>query len=72
MRPNVKVIDATTATLTWTNTRGMKHQVQWSNDLVTWTDVTPAPTAAYDTNGNWTDTSANVTKKFYRIKRTAS
>ncbi len=70
MRPNVKVVNATTAYLTWTNTRGMTHKVQTSPDLSAWTDATTA-TVAYDTNGSWTDTNANATKKFYRIVRSA-
>jgi hypothetical protein len=68
MRPNVKVVNSTTAYLTWTNTRGMSHKVQTSTNLSTWTDATTA-TVAYDTNGSWTDTNANITKKFYRIVR---
>lgn len=85
MRPNVKVINATTATLTWTPVRGMKHIVQTSSDLITWFDAYTPAKQAYNndaadgvgvTNGpdgydrTWTDTAANVTKKFYRIKRT--
>ncbi len=70
MRPNVKVLSPTTATLTWTATRGMTHKVQTSPDLTNWTDATTA-TIAYDTNGTWTDPNANVTKKFYRVVRAA-
>jgi hypothetical protein len=69
MRPNVHVVNSTTATLTWTNTRGMIHKVQTSTNLTSWTDATTF-TVAYDTNGSWTDTNANVTKKFYRVART--
>ncbi|MBP7949043.1 MAG: vanadium-dependent haloperoxidase [Verrucomicrobiales bacterium] len=54
--------------LTWHNVRGMYHQVQWSTDLGSWTNVGPA-ILSYDTNGTWTDTTPSPGRKYYRVKR---
>jgi hypothetical protein len=69
LRPTVTLTSTTTAVLTWNSIRGMKHTVQSSPDLVTWTDAAPA-TLAYDTTRHWTDTAAAPTAKFYRILTT--
>ena len=54
------------ATLSWTAVRGMYQKVQYSTDLITWTDATTA-TQTYTTTGTWTDTSPDPGCKFYRV-----
>jgi len=54
--------------ITWNATRGMYHKVQFSTDLVDWTDATPF-TQAYDSNGSWTDSAPLPGEKFYRVMR---
>jgi hypothetical protein len=61
--------------VTWKASRGMKHKVESSPDLINWTDATPY-TISYangavtgDTSGTYTDTAPGTGQKFYRIKR---
>ena len=76
MIPQISRLGNGDVLVTWTAVRGMNHKIQTSPDLATWTDATAyaqsftnaALTA--DTSGRWTDTSAGVGPKFYRILRT--
>lgn len=57
----------------WKATRGMYHRVSSSTNLHSWTLEPSSPNAiAYDTNGAWTDTSPDPTRKFYRILRSVA
>ena len=51
-------------TLTWPTQSGINYSVQWSDDLVHWTDI------FLGTTGTWTDvTAASATRRFYRVSR---
>ena len=54
------------ATLSWNAVRGMYQKVQYSTDLRTWTDATTT-SQTYTTTCNWTDSSPDPSKKFYRV-----
>ena len=76
MLPQVTLLPGPNVRVSWNAVRGMKHKVQTSPDLITWTDAT-ASTQSYvngaiagDTNGTYTDTAPGTGKKFYRIVRT--
>ena len=76
MLPQVTLLPGPNVRVSWKAVRGMKHKVQTSPDLITWTDAT-ASTQSYvngaiagDTNGTYTDTAPGADRKFYRIVRT--
>ena len=48
-------------TVNWSATPGKSYTVQWSTNLVDWTDVSVGQA---DT---WTDTDVSETNKFYRV-----
>ena len=76
MIPQVAVLPGGNVRVSWRAIRGMKHKVQTSPDLLTWTDAISYPQSytngaiAGDTNGTYTDTAPGSGKKFYRIVRT--
>jgi len=66
-----------TFTLTWPTTIGDSYQVQFSNDLATWTPLGGSSTAA-TSSMSWTDDGTQTgtpppmtTKRFYRVQVTA-
>ena len=73
--PQITILPGGNVQVGWKAIRGMKHKVQTSPDLVTWTDATTFAQSytngaiAGDTNGTYTDTSPGTGKKFYRIVR---
>ncbi len=78
MVPAVTLLPGPNVRVTWKAVRGMKHKVQTSPDLVTWTDATSYSQSyvngaiAGDTSGTYTDTTPGTGKKFYRIVRTTA
>ena len=77
MLPQVSLLPGPSIRVSWKAVRGMKHKVQTSPDLVTWTDATAFAQSyvngaiAGDTNGTYTDTTpGGFFRKFYRIVRT--
>lgn len=76
--PQITQLPNNNVRISWKALRGMKHKVQTSPDLVTWTDAT-AYSQSYtngalvgDTSGRWTDINPLSAKKFYRIVRTTA
>ena len=76
MTPQVTILAGGNVLVSWKAIRGMKHKVQTSPDLITWTDAVSYPQSytngaiAGDTNGTYTDAAPGPGKKFYRIVRT--
>lgn len=51
-------------TITWPTQSGIGYSVQWSPDLLHWTDI------PFGQTGTWTDTTAgSATRRFYRVSR---
>ena len=77
MQP-VATVSGGNVVVTWKAVRGMRHKVQTSTDLVTWTDATTYSQSYVngaipgDTSGTWTDTNPGTGQKFYKIVRTTS
>ena len=78
MSPQITRLGNGNVQVTWKALRGMKHKVQTSPDLITWTDAPSYPyTQSYvngaltgDISGVYTDTSPAPNKLFYRVVRT--
>ena len=80
MLPQITTLGNGNVRVTWTAIRGMKHKVQTSPDLITWTNATTsiqaytngAITSSETTNGVYTDTAPGTGQKFYRVVRTTA
>lgn len=61
------ILNVTGLQLEWTSTAGRQYQVQWSDDLVTWSNLN-APIPAAGTTTQFTDTEApGLARRFYRV-----
>ena len=78
MIPQVTRLGNGNMRVTWVAGRGLKHKVQTSPNLVTWTDATSYSQSrtnaalSGDTSGTWTDTNPGTGLKFYRILCTSA
>ena len=78
MYPQITRLGNGDVKVTWKAVRGMKHKVQTSPDLATWTDdgtyhYTQSFTNAAltgDISGTWTDNAPGAGPRYYRIVRT--
>jgi hypothetical protein len=64
--------------VTWKAVRGMYHKIQYTTDLINWTDVAPYSLSysngslVGDSSGTWTDVAPAGTQRYYRVVRTAN